>query len=61
MADILGKYTQMSVLQAEDGMAVEENTVYLIPPKKNITYHSPGAHKKVIPEITNMASVRRDW
>ena len=40
MADILGKYTQMSVLQAEDGMAVEENTVYLIPPKKNITYHS---------------------
>ena len=34
MADILGKYTQMSVLQAEDGMAVEENTVYLIPPKK---------------------------
>ena len=40
MADILGKYTQMTVLQAEDGMAVEENTVYLIPPKKNITYHS---------------------
>ena len=61
MADILGKYTQMQVLQAEDGMAVEENTVNLIPPKKNITYHSPGAHKKVIPEITNMASVRRDW
>ena len=22
---------------------------------------SPGAHKKVIPEITIMASVRRDW
>ena len=40
MADILGKYTQMTVLQAEDGMAVEKNTVYLIPPKKNITYHS---------------------
>ena len=39
MADILGKYTQMTVLQAEDGMAVEKNTVYLIPPKKNITYH----------------------
>ena len=40
MADILGKYTQMAVMQAEDGMAVEENTVYLIPPKKNITYHN---------------------
>ena len=40
MADILGKYTQMAVLQAEDGMAVEGNTVYLIPPKKNITYHN---------------------
>ncbi|HIQ73926.1 MAG TPA: PAS domain-containing protein [Candidatus Cottocaccamicrobium excrementipullorum] len=36
MADILGKYTEMRVLQAEDGMKVEPNQVYLIPPKKNI-------------------------
>ena len=37
MAEILGKYTSMMVLQAENGMEVEPNIVYLIPPKKNIT------------------------
>lgn len=37
MADILGKDTEMTVLQAEDQMAVEPNTVYLIPPKNNMT------------------------
>ena len=39
MADILSKYTQMPVLQAEDGMTAEANCVYLIPPKKHITFH----------------------
>ena len=39
MADILGKYTEMPVVQAEDGAQVEANCVYLIPPKKNITFH----------------------
>ena len=34
MADILGKHTEMAVYQAENGMAVEPDTVYLIPPKK---------------------------
>ena len=34
MADILGKHTEMAVLQAENGMVVEPDTVYLIPPKK---------------------------
>ena len=34
MADILAKHTEMSVYQAENGMAVEPDTVYLIPPKK---------------------------
>ena len=38
MADILGKYTDMTVVQAEDGMRVEPNRVYLIPPKKNMTF-----------------------
>ena len=37
MADILGKYTEMSVCQAENHMAVEPDTVYLIPPKKYMT------------------------
>lgn len=37
MADILGKYTEMSIKQAEDEMPIEPNVVYLIPPKKNLT------------------------
>ena len=37
MAEILGKYTTMPVLQAEHLMQVEPNVVYLIPPKKNLT------------------------
>lgn len=37
MADILGKHTEMEVLQAENSMIVQPNTVYLIPPKKNMT------------------------
>lgn len=37
MAEILGKHTGMTVIQAENGMKVEPNTVFLIPPKKNMT------------------------
>ena len=37
MADILGKHTQMRVLQAENEMQIRPNTVYLIPPKNNMT------------------------
>ncbi|MDO5146750.1 MAG: chemotaxis protein CheB [Eubacteriales bacterium] len=37
MADILGKSTEMRVVQAENGMIVRPNSVYLIPPKKYIT------------------------
>ena len=37
MADILGKQTEMKVLQVERDTEIEPNTVYLIPPKKNLT------------------------
>lgn len=37
MADILGKHTAMRVLEAENEMPVEPDTVYLIPPKKYMT------------------------
>ena len=37
MAEILGKYTPMQVMQAEHLMPIEPNVVYLIPPKKNLT------------------------
>ena len=34
---ILSKHTDMSVYQAENGMTIERDTVYLIPPKKYMT------------------------
>ncbi|MGD9971536.1 MAG: chemotaxis protein CheB [Desulfatirhabdiaceae bacterium] len=37
MVELLSKKTEMRVHRAEDGMAVEANQVYLIPPKKNLT------------------------
>ena len=37
MVELLSKRTQMTVLRAEDGMTVETDRVYLIPPKKNLT------------------------
>ncbi|WP_294578627.1 CheR family methyltransferase [uncultured Thomasclavelia sp.] len=37
MADILSKHTDMEVIQAENEMNIEPNTVYLIPPKNNMT------------------------
>ncbi|MGB8217233.1 MAG: chemotaxis protein CheB [Candidatus Methanoperedens sp.] len=36
MADILKGYTKMEVLQVEDGMKVEPNHVYIIPPNKDM-------------------------
>ena len=37
MVELLSKKTQLRVLRAEEGMAVERDTIYLIPPKKNLT------------------------
>ncbi len=37
MVELLSKTTTMNVLRIEDGMALEPNCVYLIPPKKNVT------------------------
>lgn len=44
MADILGKQTQMHVLQAENDMTIHPNTVYLIPPKNNLTLQGGRLH-----------------
>lgn len=41
MVELLSKKTEMPVKRAEDGMIVEPNTIYLIPPKKNLQiFHS---------------------
>ncbi|MFZ5570304.1 MAG: chemotaxis protein CheB [Thermodesulfobacteriota bacterium] len=37
MVELLSKKTEMPVHRAEDGMAVAPDSVYLIPPKKNLT------------------------
>ncbi len=37
MVELLSKKTSMQVLRAEDGLHVEPNRVYLIPPRKNLT------------------------
>lgn len=37
MADLLSRRTELPVLVAQDGMLVEPNHVYLIPPKQSIT------------------------
>ena len=36
MPDLLRKYTKMEVCQANDGMNVKPNCIYVIPPNKNI-------------------------
>jgi two-component system CheB/CheR fusion protein len=37
MVELLSKKTEMKVQRAEEGMVVEPNNIYLIPPKKNLT------------------------
>lgn len=37
MLELLSRRTKMNVYKAEDGMLVEPNCIYLIPPKKNMT------------------------
>ncbi|MDQ2103237.1 chemotaxis protein CheB [Azospirillum isscasi] len=37
MVDLLTKHTAMSVVQAADGMPVERNSVYLLPPAKHLS------------------------
>lgn len=35
MVDLLAKHTEMEVVQATDGVPVQRNTVYLLPPGKH--------------------------
>lgn len=36
MADILKSYTKMDIFQVEDGMKIRQNSVYIIPPNKDM-------------------------
>ena len=44
LADILGKYTTMPVMEAQDGMHVRRNTVYMLPPKYNMEIREGVLH-----------------
>ncbi|MCB1954472.1 MAG: PAS domain-containing protein [Rhodocyclaceae bacterium] len=44
MTDLLAKYTAMRVRQIEDGMPVEPNTVFMIPPNKYLTFKQGKLH-----------------
>ena len=44
LADILGKYSSMPVTEIRDGMSVERNHVYMIPPKYNVEIESDVLH-----------------
>jgi two-component system, chemotaxis family, CheB/CheR fusion protein len=37
MDELLARYTKLKIRKAEDGMLVEPNTIYLIPPRNNLT------------------------
>ncbi|MCR5344125.1 MAG: response regulator [Butyrivibrio sp.] len=40
LVDILGKYNSMPITEIEDGMFVERNHIYMIPPKYNVEIHN---------------------
>ena len=49
MVEILSKKTSMKVHRAEDGMPVQPDNVYLIPPKKNLTiFHGKLLDRKSV-------------
>ena len=54
MADILGKHTEMKVMQAENETSIHKNTVYLIPPKNNMTLKGG---KLLLTEFVNALSI----
>lgn len=57
MAELLSKNTELSIYEVEDGMPIEEGSIYLIPPKRNMTIREgrlqlaakPRGHKLPLP------------
>lgn len=39
MGELLGRHTKLPIYRAEEGMAILPNSVYLIPPRKNMTIY----------------------
>jgi two-component system CheB/CheR fusion protein len=57
MAELLSRHTQMQVLEAEDGMLVLPNCIYVIPPKKlmKIQYGKLQLDEKIKSKLPNNA------
>lgn len=49
LTDLLGRYTKMNVVEVKDGMKIEPNSVYVIPPNKVMSIHD-GIFKLSKPE-----------
>jgi two-component system, chemotaxis family, CheB/CheR fusion protein len=44
LVELVRRYTKMTVLQVEDGMPVEPNHVYVIPPNHDMAFHNGTLH-----------------
>ena len=54
MNELLARYTDMDIKVAEDGMRTEPNTIYLIPPRNNLSiFHG----KLILEEQSNRSQL----
>ena len=44
LSDLIKRYTRMQVFEVEDGMTVNPNTAYIIPPNRDMTFVSGKLH-----------------
>ena len=44
LTDLIQRYTRMTVVSVEDGMAIERNWVYIIPPDRDMALHDGRLH-----------------
>lgn len=58
MDNLLSRHTTMPVLMAENGLSVQANHVYLIPPGKNMTM--TGSHLRLAPKSPHQLSLPID-
>jgi len=69
MVELLSKRTAMTVRRAEEGMLVEANSMYLIPPKKNLSIfhgklllsdsdHSRGLNRRSMSSCSRWPMIR---
>jgi two-component system, chemotaxis family, CheB/CheR fusion protein len=54
MDELLARYTTMKIHRVEDGMEVEENHIYLIPPRNNMTIFHGKLYLSEQQEIRNL-------